>query len=324
MGTPALKSFLASQIEGFIAHKRAIGYRYDTAAGVLRRFDDFCYQWHRDNAVLSREIVNHWAERVPWESSGTRRIRIVPIRQFARFLNSQGLNAYVFPDRMFAAGARYTPHIFSNQELVAFFSAVDRCPHRFGSDKHLVMPILFRILYCCGLRIGEATALRRRNVDLGSGVLTIQGAKYGKERKVPMATDLAERCRRFDAVVHAGSDADTFFLKGTSGGRPIHRATVYENFRTFLWGAGISHGGKGLGPRVHDLRHTFAVHCLRRWVEEGKDLESYLPILKTYLGHTNFRETAYYLRLTADLYPSITGCLEREIGQILPQTGGLP
>jgi integrase len=322
MNAPALKSLLASRIEGFIAHKRAIGYRYQTGAGVLRRFDDFCYRQYRDVAVLSREMVSQWAQRTPWESDGTRAIRIVPIRQFARYLCCNGLEAYVLPERMFPAGARYIPHIFSDEELVALFSAADRCPHLTGSDRHLVMPLLFRILYCCGLRVSEATALRRRNVDLGSGVLTIQGGKYGKDRKVPMALDLAERCRRYDAVVHGGSGADTYFLKGASNGHPIHRATVYGNFRTFLWSAGISHGGKGLGPRVHDLRHTFAVHCLRRWVEKGMDLSAYLPILKTYLGHTSFRETAYYLRLTADLFPSITGRVEQEIGQLLPSVGG--
>jgi integrase/recombinase XerD len=323
MDTPTLKSSFAVQLEGFIAHKRAIGYRYNASAAVLRRFDDFCYRHHGNDAVLSREIVSHWAERASWESDGSRAIRITPIRQFARYLNSHGREAYVLPDRMFPAGVRYIPYIFSDEELVALFSAADQCPHRAGSDRYLVMPLLFRILYCCGLRVGEATALKRRHVDLGSGVFTIKAGKYDKDRNVPMALDLAERCRRFDAVVHGSSDPDSFFLKGASDGRPIHRATVYGNFRIFLWNAGISHGGKGHGPRVHDLRHTFAVHCLRRWVEQGKDLSAYLPILKTYLGHASYRETAYYLRLTADLYPSITRSVEQEIGQVLPPVGGL-
>jgi len=225
---------------------------------------------------------------------------------------------------MFPTGGRNIPYIFSDKELAAPFSAADQChKQKTGSVRHLVMPLLFKILYCCGIRLSEATTLKRRHVDLRTGVLTIQSGKYNKDRLVPMASDLTEECKKFDAVVHSGAGTDTYFLRGRSDGQPIHRATVYGNFRIFLWNAGISHGGKGRGPRVHDLRHTFAVHCLRRWVEQGKDLSAYIPVLKTYLGHSSFHETAYYLRLTADLYPSITKCVEQAMGQLLPPIGGL-
>jgi site-specific recombinase XerD len=97
------------------------------------------------------------------------------------------------------------------------------------------------------------------------------------------------------------STEDYFFP--APGGKPMTIGNVYKNFRKFLWQAGISHNGRGHGPRVHDFRHTYAVHCLKKWVEQEKDLAAYLPILKTYLGHDSFEETAYYLRLTADVFP---------------------
>ena len=84
-------------------------------------------------------------------------------------------------------------------------------------------------------------------------------------------------------------------------------------FADFCGGLGISHGGRGKGPRIHDFRHSYAVHCLKKWVEQEKDLTAYLPVLKTYLGHDSFAETAYYLRLTADVFPDITLKLETGI-----------
>jgi len=100
------------------------------------------------------------------------------------------------------------------------------------------------------------------------------------------------------------------------------RGNVEKNLRRFLWQAGISHGGRGKGPRVHDFRHTMAVHCLRRWVLEEKDLRAYLPVLQAYLGHVSLSDTAYYLHLTADLFPNITEQVERAFGNIIPKAGG--
>ena len=97
---------------------------------------------------------------------------------------------------------------------------------------------------------------------------------------------------------------------------------LYKNFRRFLWRARISHRGRGNGPRLHDLRHTFAVNCLKKWVEQGCDLNVYLPILKTYMGHDSFTETAYYLRLTADVFPSLVLKLESKHPNIIPQFEG--
>ena len=97
---------------------------------------------------------------------------------------------------------------------------------------------------------------------------------------------------------------------------------LYKNFRRFLWRAKISHGGMGKGPRIYDFRHTYAVHCLKKWSEQQKDLMVYLPILKTYMGHDSFEETAYYLHLTADVFPEITLKIETHYPGIIPELGG--
>jgi integrase len=99
---------------------------------------------------------------------------------------------------------------------------------------------------------------------------------------------------------------------------------VYHNFRRFLWQARISHGGRGHGPRVHDLRHTFAVNNLRAWFTAGDDVNALLPVLQAYMGHSSIGDTAYYLRLTAESYPQIAALVHRELGDIVPPATGGP
>ena len=130
---------------------------------------------------------------------------------------------------------------------------------------------------------------------------------------------MLKRLREYADAVHPFSDESAFFFPGAPG-RPMTLGNVYKNFRRFLWQAGISHTGDG--PRVHDFRHTFADYRLKAWSEQGKELLAMLPVLKTYLGHDSFNETAYYLRMTADVFPYIRMRLEGAFGDIIPDMGG--
>ena len=132
-----------------------------------------------------------------------------------------------------------------------------------------------------------------------------------------MPSDITESCRIYHNLIHTFSDDKEYFFPSAKQ-KPMTITNTYHNFRRFLWRAGISHGGRGKGPRIHDFRHTFACHCLKKWVEQGKDLTVYFPILKTYMGHDSFKETAYYLRMTADVFPDITIKLEGEFPNIIP------
>ena len=171
------------------------------------------------------------------------------------------------------------------------------------------------------MRISEALHLKVQDMELQSGILTIKDTKFNKDRLTPLSSELIDRCRAYMKQVHLFSDGSCYFFPSPSG-QSMTQGNVYKNFRKFLWQARISHGGWDKGPRLHDFRHTFAVHCLRRWVLEGKDLTAYfLPVLKTYLGHHSFRDTSEYLRLTAELYPDITAKVEHTFGHVIPEMG---
>jgi integrase len=227
--------------------------------------------------------------------------------------------AYLLPRAALPRPARYVPHIYTDAELAALFAQTDRC--HYCSEvplRHLVMPVLFRTIYACGLRCSEARLLHVADVDIDTGVLQIRDAKGGKDRQVPVSGPLRERLARYQAQVAGQPGRREWFFPGTRPDQPLTLGNVYHNFRRFLWQAGISHGGPGHGPRVHDLRHSMAVNNLRSWFAAGRDVGALLPVLQTYLGHSSIADTAYYLHLTAESYPDITTRVQLMIGDIVP------
>jgi integrase len=316
---------LAGAITALAAEKRAVGYKYDAEERVLTRFEAFCRTEFPGLDTVTRASAEAWitAARRRGVQPATLQSLAAPVRELARWLGRRGTAAYVLPPRTLPRPARYVPHIYTDQELADLFAATDRC--RYSAEvpfRHLIMPVLFRTVYACGLRVSEARLLRPGDVDVSSGVLQIRDAKGGKDRQVPVSGPLRERLAGYRAHM-AGQPGGDWFFPGASAGRPLTLGNVYHNFRRFLWQARISHGGRGHGPRVHDLRHTFAVNNLRTWFAAGEDIGALLPVLQAYMGHSSISDTAYYLRLTAESYPQIAARVRREYGDIVPPvTGG--
>lgn len=310
---------LKDHIGCHVALKKAVGYKYETDAAHLARFDRFTLENYPEATTLTKEMVLEWCSKKSHETQANQCTRASIIRQFGLYLDSVGVAAYVIPKRYYPTETPYVPYIYSTDELQRYFAETDRC--RYCSecpDRHLIMPLFFRMIYTCGLRVSEARLLTVGDVDLEQGILSVHHSKKDNSRLVPMSDELAQRCRIYARQVHPFSkDRETFFP--ALGGKPMTLTNVYHNFRRFLWRAGISHGGRGKGPRIHDFRHTYSCHCLKQWVSQGKDLAAYLPVLKTYLGHDSFAETAYYLRLTADVFPDLTLKLEGRYSDMIPR-----
>lgn len=316
-------SAFADDIKGFIRLKHGLGNRYYSPSVVLKSFDQFCFENFPNESSLSKPIVLAWHQRSidRYLSPKTMRLNMTPISHLAKYQCDKGLSAYIFPIKTLPSEKRYTPHIYSTEELIRFFHATDSCHflHQFP-NRHLIMPLLFRLLYSCGLRVSEATNLLIENVDIENGILKVVGAKNAGERLIPLSEDMQKRCADYYQKVHSNGQYQYFFPSKTQ--EPIKYMNIYGNFRRFLRNANISHGGKNHQIRIHDFRHTFAVHCLRNWVQEGKDLNTCYPYLKAYMGHTLFRYTAYYLRITAEIYPTIGQALEEQYSDVIPFTGG--
>jgi len=309
-------------IKDHIELKQSIGYKYITEAEHLKRFDIFTKEYYSSATTLTRVIVLDWCRKKSYESQATQCGRASIIRQFSNYLDNIGVEAYIIPKGFYPVESQYAPYIYTDQELKQFFAETENCHYNLQAPwRHLIMPVFFRLIYTCGLRVSEARLLKVGDVDLNNGILTINNSKKDNSRLVPISNSLIKRCMNYSASVHQHSNQDDFYFPA-AGGKPMTNINIYRNFRRFLWRAGISHGGRGHGPRIHDFRHSFCVHCLKKWSEEGKDLMVYLPILRTYLSHDSFKETAYYLRLTADVFPDITLKLETVYPDLIPDLAG--
>jgi integrase len=310
---------LTDAITALVAEKRAVGYKYAAEARVLARFAAFSRDQFPGLAAPSRASVEAWlaAARRRAVTPATLQTLAAPVRELARWLGRRGVAAYVLPKGALPRPARYVPHIYTDQELAALFTQTDHC--RYCAQvplRHLVMPVLFRTIYACGLRASEARLLRVGDVDIDAGVPQIRDAKGGKDRQAPVSAPLRVRLADYHAHIVGRSGGDWFF-PGRAG-QPLTLGNVDKNFRRFLWQARIPHGGRGHGPRVHDLRHTFAVNNLRSWFARGEDVGALLPVPQTYLGHSSLADTAYYLRLTAESSPHISAQVQRVIGDVVP------
>jgi len=314
-----LQSVLSTCIEKFLQEKHACGYAYHEATRVLRRLDDFLVQEGLMTQELPASVARKWLAKKAHESARTHQQRITVTRQFSRFLLRLGHSACV-PDFTLTTRnqSTFVPRMLTDGELRKFFRAVDALePTARSPLRHLIMPEVFRLLYGCGFRVGEVLKLRVRDVDLNQGIITVRQGKCRKDRLVPPSLPLVNRLRKY-AARFENRPPDATFFPGPSG-KPFSLRTVYTLFRQLLLRCGIPHAGRGKGPRIHDYRHLFAVHALRRWYREGKDLDAKLPLLATYLGHQHLSGTQHYLHLTAELFPEITARADAAFGDVIPR-----
>jgi len=313
--TPTFESVLAPLLEGHLKEKRAGGYRYCTAAYYLKDLDRFLIQEAHNRRELSKELVERWIAKRSSESSKTFSNRVTIIRQFVEYLLRLGISAYIPPARCAPIQRNmFVPHIFTTEEIRRFLSEVDRLrPVPWSPLRHVIMPEIFHLLYSCGLRVGEVRKLRVKDVDFVSGVLTIRNTKFGKDRLVPMVDSIVNRLRIYAERLGV-RNVESYFFSSPDGGC-YGRNAIYQVFRIILKRIGIEQHGC---PRLHDLRHTFAVHRLIGWYRKGENLNAKLPLLATYLGHQGMNGTQRYLHLVPELFPEVTETLENTVGYVIP------
>lgn len=298
---------------------RSIELAESTFAGEKRfilAFDRYVSAKTDSRIPLTNRFLDEWLSRRPGEKTNTQNKRLNATKRLFRFLQKCGICVEEIRLELQHTQSDYIPYIFSAEEIRSIFYAADSYRSTGMSPfLHLTVPISFRLLYGCGLRSSELVQLRNGDVNIDAGVLHIRNAKFNKTRYVPFTSSLAGYIRNYMLERHPGNNQEHYFIAKREN-RPYSTNEVHYWFRKVLYHAGIPHNGKGYGPRVHDLRHTFAVHSLQKSITEGRETASMLPVLSAYLGHKDIRGTQTYLRLTSEFYPHITSVLERRYGSI--------
>jgi len=301
--------------------KRALGFKYQTGAIILNQIDTLASERMEISLGITKEFSDSWGKKKFYESDSYQYTRISLFAQFSSYLRDLGIQSYIpklppFPQSTFI------PYIYSQKEIEALFKACDElrlsCVQMDSSI--FCMPALIRLLYCTGLRLGEALALKMEDVKLDENYLRVTDSKNGKQRIIPISDSLTSVCKEYvtyrNQLPLGKRKAGYFFVK-LDGSKCSQN--VRDWFIKCLNKAAIPYIGRWQGPRIHDLRHTFAVTSLANMAESGIDLYASLPILSNYLGHQSLKATDHYVRLTANMYPELIKDLDMICLDVFPK-----
>jgi len=296
---------LRARVRQYLRERRRLGFQLRSMEYALRGFAHYVDKLENPGP-LTVEVMAEWARRDRAGSNDpctwARRLKL--LRPFTRWLQQFEPRTEVPDEAIFGrAGERLTPHIYSEQELVDLLAAARHlCPDLRGATYEA----LFGLLAATGLRVSEALHLRTGEVDLKTGVLTIQRTKFAKSRQVPLHPSTVEALRRYrrlrDPLLEFTED--TPFFVGSRGRRRGHGLStrqvdrMFAQLRTQLaW----PNRGAHSTPRVHDLRHTFVVRRMLAWHAEGIDIDQAMLALSTYVGHAMVTNTYWYLTAVPEL-----------------------
>jgi integrase/recombinase XerD len=247
----------ADYIRQFIKFKRSLGYKFKVEEYIYRMFDRFTIEQGEVKVGITKELAEEWNKKRPNESGQNQYVRISRIAQLATFLCEIGHPSHI--SRLPKINTDYVPYIFSSEQIKLFFDSCDKVSLRqkqFNTSL-MAVPALFRLLYGTGIRLCEALSLKNAHVNLEDEWLVIKCAKNGQERIIPLSVSLAQVCREYvkyrEQQMGKSNQHDYFF--GRHNGGICSRRAAYKWFRRILQGAGITHLGKGRGPRAHDLSY---------------------------------------------------------------------
>ncbi len=301
---------LRALLQDYLAMRRALGFKLRTEGTGLTTFVSYVEAAGIDH--ITNEVALSWAQLPQSVQSVQLARRLGFVRGFARYCSAIDSRTQVPPpDLIPATRVRRPPHFFSDSDIEQLLHASLALPP-VGGLRPWTFHCLFGLLSVSGLRIGEAIALTIEDVDLQEAILTIRSTKFGKCRLVPMHIStvavLAEYMRRRQAL-HPARPADHVFVN--ERGTPLSHDQSIDTFQRLLERIGVSPQRIGRRPHLHDLRHRFAMKTILHWYRDGQDAERRLPVLSAYLGHTEPRDTYWYLSACPELIGLARERLER-------------
>ena len=304
--------------DAFVAHKRALGYAYGDQSRIVRRFASFMDEEFPEAAVPDKDGSDAFLSLFAGKP-GALYNTVNTLREFSRYLVRTGHpDAYVPPPRQSPKVRPVPPYFFGEDELDAFFDAVDGyCADGPGTmGRNLVIPAMFRLLHCCGLRCKEARLLERSDAHLADRHIDVRDSKGAKDRRVYISDELADYLAAYDAAAEKMFPGRRYFFpKGAEGA--YAKGFVSGNFKR-IWLRAFPGWGSRPTPRAYDLRHHFAWATINRWAREGADVNARLPYLMRYMGHKHISNTLYYFHFVPDFHADFVA-LASGLDRIVPE-----
>ena len=288
-------SCFSNDIQGLIEQKKQSGYIYDSAKYILIQFDKFCVENHIDRAIITKELSDTWLSYHADEAKSRRASRMSVLRQLVQYMNSQGSECYI-PSK-FSAKSYRVPYVMNEREIREFFTVADDYIPKVNADRFSILAeeykVLFRFIYCCGLRVSEARKLKLEDIDFERKTALILRSKGDKDRLIYIADDVCNMCLDMLDLLHDKYHFYSEYLFPSSDpNTPLQVASINKKFREF-WKK-TSGASDSKYPTVHSLRYSFVVTRMNLWMEKGENLTAMMPYLSKYLGHESVENTYYY------------------------------
>ena len=306
---------LAIKLDEYLDMRRGMGFKLAKHEPELKKFIAFLHAQGAER--VTTELALAWAQQPRHTSPAHRAQRLGRARDFARYLSASDPRTEIPPQGLLPAQPqRAQPYIYSDEQILALVRGAAALQPAAGLRSH-TYSTLFGLLAVTGMRIGELLALNHDDVDLQQGVLTVTKGKFNKTRLIPLHESTVRKLRAYvrrrDAWLPVGA-ASSFFV--SDHGLRLDRLAVRHIFIKVSRLIGLRKVTDSHGPRVHDLRHTFAVRTLINWYRSGINPEQRLPLLSAYLGHAKVSDTYWYLSAVPELLGAVSTRLDNFLGDL--------
>lgn len=313
----SFRSSFADDLCKMIELKTSLGSTEDTYRPRAIAFDRHCQEKFPDVDLLSKTVAFSWM--YDSDSKDTRSIHYKAsfLKTFGIYQKAVGKDAFVLSEKFSIGRERFIPYLFTDEELRGLFLQIDNWKN--DSFRQMILKTYFRLTYTCGLRPAEGRNLKTTDVDLRLGEIQIVYTKWGKSRTIVMSDDMAALMESYSSM-RAVRFPDSEFFFPASDGSPYTAQRMQGWFKK-MFAASKPEVPAELLPsvRVYDLRHRFATAVLNRWLDQGKNLQSRLPYLQSYMGHKDLESTMYYIHLLPENLVRSSGIDWEKLNRIIPR-----
>lgn len=310
------KSSLSTLVDEFVIYKHSLGYLYKSQNIFLKNYINFVESYFLQEPLLSKTSVNEFLDSYI-DTPGSFYCITAALREFGKYLIKKGYkDIYIIPPKTATLPIPDPPYFFTENEIVSFFSACDTMPiYPHLKGREIVLPVLFRLLYCCGLRCKEARTLLCKNVHLEHLYLDVLRSKGEKSRRIYIGEELAEYLKQYAIAIQLLYPDREYFFPNNSG--YYKSGAISTNFRRF-WMQAFPEFIFTSRPRAYDFRHHFAWTNLNKWADEGIDINTMIPYLMRYMGHKHISSTLYYFHFVPDFF-STYKTMASQTDSVLPE-----
>ncbi len=298
----------------FIQFKHFLGYKYKTDEIIINEIKTYLIK--NNITKITKEVTEDYARLNPNLSSNTIARNMGVFREFCNFLKYQkDIDCYQIPNKIYPQNHNnFIPYVFSYKEIKLIYSNLNEPlkDYHYSYYKQMVYPLVIKILYQTGMRIGEILNIKLEDYNYELSVFKLTNTKNNEEKYVAISDKLNEEINKFVTKFFYNKSNSEYIFK-------MHGDSATKYFKKVLKFSNIKITDKG--PRLHDLRHTFVVHNIDKAIKQNRNVNQILPILKTQLGHTSLSSLAYYFHINKDILGTVNKISEEELGYLIPSIG---